>query len=1034
MSPKLRLEAQARPGIDLTPEQVKSVSEVSGHHLLMGASGSGRTQTLVVATQKAVSVFGSENVWVVSSSRQSANLIRDRLIEIDPTKTPRVQTLASIAFAILRLLAAQDQNARREIRMLTGPGQELRIKQMIASGEITWPKKFEKLVQTKVFAADLRRWLANFRSNASELQITNLNNPEIEEPIQEFVTKFLVENSTHGNYDYVEAANEAALAFELPDFSAIKNFSPKAILLDDLHDLDLSQLNLLFALIGQAQYSFTTSNPDQAVLGFRGAGLDITKEFKDRINPQVHLLNIIHRFGSGIQTGISKFLPSLVSLDISSQEQQALRAPTISDHAPKSELNFEVSATPAIRDSLILDRIIRAHSETGLPYSKMAVIGRSYDTLKLIKRRLADAGIDVEYSADNSALGNNSSVSALLGAVQLAIKLKSKEQIGAGELRQFLLSPVIQASNSQLRSASTVLRNSTLQGTTDELILEAVISPKLLLQVENHEKTMVLRHAGALLHSIKARLDKKVSVAEVLWSAWSGKVDVKSAELFGFDLNDYQNSWPDRLLQLSLGQSAAARRADTELDAIVALFDAADRADRDFKGTQSVTDFITEVLNQDSAADVLVQRVQDGVTICTAHKARGRQWELVFIVDLQDGVWPAANVRESLIQARDAHGQRLRVAEERRLAAAALSATKNSALICVVDSENEVGLSPSSLLFDFELPDTVNELAPSLLTPNGLIAQLRAAAVDPQSSGELKAAAVSRLSYLAKSKNSLVSGADPQNWWFVPQLTKSDQPLFDPDSPTSISGSALESITRCPTQWFFERKLQIKDATNASAVIGSVIHQIAENISTKNMSLMDSLNFLRDIWPTKAFDSQWQSNIQLIEAEGMVQALFEWLEPRRDMFISGEQSFNVLLEEDQIILIGRIDLVEKSMDGSLNIIDFKTSNSAPSKKELLEHTQLGVYQLAVANHPVLNPGSARVSAALIQLRARKSDQKASENFAADLEDPQWLFEQLRDGKSRMINEDLPARPGAHCRNCKVKAVCPAVVEGEQAVS
>ena len=166
----------------------------------------------------------------------------------------------------------------------------------------------------------------------------------------------------------------------------------------------------------------------------------------------------------------------------------------------------------------------------------------------------------------------------------------------------------------------------------------------------------------------------------------------------------------------------------------------------------------------------------------------------------------------------------------------------------------------------------------------------------------------------------------------------------------------------------------------------------------------------------------------------MVQALFEWLEPRRDMFISGEQSFNVLLEEDQIILIGRIDLVEKSMDGSLNIIDFKTSNSAPSKKELLEHTQLGVYQLAVANHPVLNPGSARVSAALIQLRARKSDQKASENFAADLEDPQWLFEQLRDGKSRMINEDLPARPGAHCRNCKVKVVCPAVVEGEQAVS
>ena len=153
MSPKLRLEAQARPEIDLTPEQVKSVSEVSGHHLLMGASGSGRTQTLVVATQKAVSVFGSENVWVVSSSRQSANLIRDRLIEIDPTKTPRVQTLASIAFAILRLLAAQDQNARREIRMLTGPGQELRIKQMIASGEITWPKKFEKLVQTKVFGA-----------------------------------------------------------------------------------------------------------------------------------------------------------------------------------------------------------------------------------------------------------------------------------------------------------------------------------------------------------------------------------------------------------------------------------------------------------------------------------------------------------------------------------------------------------------------------------------------------------------------------------------------------------------------------------------------------------------------------------------------------------------------------------------------------------------------------------------------------------------------------------------------------------------
>ena len=241
----------------------------------------------------------------------------------------------------------------------------------------------------------------------------------------------------------------------------------------------------------------------------------------------------------------------------------------------------------------------------------------------------------------------------------------------------------------------------------------------------------------------------------------------------------------------------------------------------------------------------------------------------------------------------------------------------------------------------------------------------------------------------------------------------------------------LESIITCPTQWFFERRIGIKDQPVANTVIGITIHNLAEKIIKQNLSTDESIFELEKIWPKQVFDADWQSSVQLNEAKKMVRALHDWLNLNQKNLIGTELGFKVLHAETDTILVGKIDLLQQNDNNEIEIIDFKTGASKPTANDLLEHPQLGIYQLAMSADTDLNPDKVKVNAQLVQIRLRNTKDEVTSQSAPELSDASWLVEQINTARLHLLEEDLPAKPGPHCRNCRVRPVCPAVPEGDQ---
>jgi len=183
---------------------------------------------------------------------------------------------------------------------------------------------------------------------------------------------------------------------------------------------------------------------------------------------------------------------------------------------------------------------------------------------------------------------------------------------------------------------------------------------------------------------------------EVLWAVWSG-----SARGSG---------WPQRLESAALRGGDAGRRADADLDAVLALFAAAERIEERFSGTRGVENFLAELEAQEIPADSLAERAVRGaaVRILTAHRAKGLQWRLVVVASVQDGLWPDLRRRGSLLQADrlertglvDAPPPAALLAEERRLFYVACTRARERLVITAVRSPLDDGPQPSRFVDD----------------------------------------------------------------------------------------------------------------------------------------------------------------------------------------------------------------------------------------------------------------------------------------------------------------------------------------------
>jgi RecB family exonuclease len=504
----------------------------------------------------------------------------------------------------------------------------------------------------------------------------------------------------------------------------------------------------------------------------------------------------------------------------------------------------------------------------------------------------------------------------------------------------------------------------------------------------------------------------------------------------------------ERWSAAALSGGPAGLRADRDLDSVLALFRAAETFVDRMPGAP-VAAFVDYLASQDLPADSLAASAQGAgaVEALTPPGAAGREWDVVVVAGVQDGVWPDLRLRDSLLGSQalveliagrsedgrvvGAEARRQVLTDELRAFAVAVSRARRRLLVTAVEDTEEAPsvfcdlVSPRDDGGDGPDPRRVPVGPP--LDLRGVVAAarselVRAAALSTP--GNQPAAAL-----LADLSAAGVAEADPSTWYGVAGLS-SEVPLWGAQDTVTVSPSKVETVTTCALRWAFEAAGGTKpDATHQT--LGTLLHSIAQ--SYPKGSLTELKKELDRRWPELALPEGWPSLQLRKRAERMVERLADYVADSGEPLLV-EADFD--LQVGRARLRGQVDRVEDAGEGSVTVADLKTGKSAASKDKAAENPQLGAYQLAVEEGALdLPEGTVSKGASLVYVGTEtvSASVRNQPALVPDEDGNSWARDTVVGAADTMAAAQFAAKNNDLCEVCAVRRSCPLQPEGRKVV-
>ncbi len=1062
------LPALVPPQLDDSQQQV--VRHAGGPLLVLAGPGTGKTTAITEAVVHRISDRGIDpaRVLVLTFSRKAAEELRERITMRlgRTTRQPLALTFHSYAYALVR----REFMAAGELppTLLSGPEQLLEVSRLLrgeaADGGGNWPERLRPALGTRGFAAELRDFL--LRASERGLDGRGLARLGRQRQRDDWVAAggFLERYAARFDlapvpaYDYAEIVRIAARLLGRAATRDRERQAYDTVLVDEYQDTDPAQEDLLHALAGDGRELIAVGDPDQSIYGFRGADIRAVSRFASRFRApdgspaRVIALRTCRRSGSVLLAAsrrIAARLPAAqTSQDSHTQRQHRGLVPLPS--ADPGTARIIVAATASQEAVVIADTLRRAHLIDGLAWSSMAVLVRSATRqLPVLRRALASAGVPVTIVGDALPLASEPGTRPLLTLLDCVLRPGALDEETAAELLVGPLGGTDALGLRRLRRALQAAARAAGQPPPDAPFSAALADPRELAlagwpaaeaaaAVDDTEGRAGVRtpfaaaeRVSALL-GIAARTAREGTPHDVLWAVW--------------EASGLASSWQ----RASAAGGARGAAADADLDAVVALFDAAARfTARLPHGSPRL--FLDSLKGQEIVGDTLAERAArgDGVALLTAHRAKGLEWDLVVVAGVQEGTWPDVRTRGSLLSmdelteaaAEPGFGDGLRPAdaaaaalasklldEERRLFYVAVTRARRALVVTAVggdDTEDRPSRFLAELAGDDIEPEHVVGAGQRWLSLPALTADLRRAAADRSQPMPVRRAAAAQLARLASSG---VRGASPRQWYALTELS-------GPGPVTSgtirLSPSQVESFTKCGLRWLLESAAGVSSPA-AARHFGIVIHAAAA-LAADGAEDAEISKRIDEVWGHLDFGSAWFSAKQRQQAELMIRKFLDWHRANPRQLAAVEQDLRVRI--GRVEITGRVDRLERDADGGAIVIDLKTGSSRPSDDELDRHPQLGVYQLAVMlgafeDLGLTEPGGAelvQVGRAGLAARARVQRQGP---LSADPE-PGWAQDLVETVATGMSGPVFTARANPGCRVCPVASCCPVHDRGTQ---
>ncbi len=1033
-----------------------------GPLLVYGGPGTGKTSCLVDAVTARVGAGADPaRILVLTFGRRSAGTLRTRIESAlgragKVSAEPLVRTFHAYAFGLLRRAAAE--RGEPAPRLLSGPEQDLVIRELLAAGDAgLWPDALQPALATRAFATQLRDLL--LRAAERGIRADQLvafgraaGRPEWTAAatfLSEYNEVLALRDATGRGgvaYDHAEIVRAAiALLRSDPALLAAERARLRHTYVDEFADTDPAQLELLGLVAGDGSHLVAFADPDTATFGFRGADARGVADFPDRFTgmdttpARVLTLSTTYRLAGDLLDGARR-----VSARLRGPGRQ--RAMIAAPGATPGEVAVHTFRSPASESAYVAHRLREAHLMDGVPWDRMAVIVKS-TALKLpsLRRALHHAGVPAETLSDDLPLASQSAVAPLLLLLRCALNPSLMDEAAAVSLLHSPIGGADPLAERRLRQElRTIAAAAGIRKPSGDLLVEALLDPLELTAVRRRWSGPAYAVAEALAAVRRVAAEPGATAEDVLWALWQ---TTGLAERWGSE-------------SAAGGERGAA--ADRDLDAVVALFDAAARFVDRMPGARAEL-FLEHVLGQELPGDSLAPTADRGaaVRVLTAHAAKGLEWDVVVVAGVQEGLWPDLRLRGSVMG-----GERLvemaagRVAappgpaepagpgasprvtaateiaalldDERRLFYTAITRARRRVIVTAQHS-GDGEEQPSRFLRELapHADDAAAEPEPTrlprALTLEALVAELRGVLIDPVSPDPRRRAAAAQLRRLAAAG---VPGAAPEQWWGLPELSDA-RPLYQ-DEPVVVTPSTVELVQRCSLRWLLERHGG-SDSASFEQGIGNLVHEIAMRADDPEVGETELVSFLHHRFGEIELAAQWLAGRERARAERMIANLVGWLAQNPRRLVAVERDFLVQLA-DNIQIRGRVDRLEIDDAGRLVVIDLKTGKTTSVRAEDIgEHPQLGAYQAAV-EAGAFTEGDVSGGAALVQLGTNRNAKEQAQPPLSEASDPAWAGRMVRATATTMAASTFHAVANSKCRNCPVRRSCPVSGQGRQVTS
>ncbi|HSL26550.1 MAG TPA: ATP-dependent DNA helicase [Acidimicrobiia bacterium] len=989
-----------------------AIADSDGPQLVVAGPGTGKTEFLIRRAHHLVRSAKAQpgEILVLTFSRRAAGDIARRVASQTGGGAPIAATFHSFAHRLLETHGTRSHGWKEMPTLLTGLEQVGLVARLLSEEDPSdWPVPYRPLLAGSTLAEEVADFVLRCRErllDAGDIENMAAGRPQWR-ALPAFLRRYDAELSSRGRIDYGALLAAAVFALERPEIQAAVAAEYRYLLIDEYQDTSAAQARLL-ELLSQPHRNITvTGDPYQSIYSFRGAELTNVAEFPDRFRDlqgrpaRRFVLTTSFRVAAEILEGA---LRVVAGGDLPGGAGPVEPAP----HPGRVEAYvFDQASAEA---EWIATQIERLHLEQGLAYSKIGLLVRSTRHLlpelsralgrrrikhELPDRRLVDhPGIRLVFDLVEATWTD---AAAILNPGLTGLREEADRAV-----RRLLLGPLL---SMPLARERDLLRTRRRTGRPWAEILASQLPEA----------------AGIAALMSDPSWATTASAADGFWRLWTSVPQLTDL-VADPALDDYRQAWAafSQVLERQL-----------ERDPTISL--------ADFQRLSTSEDF--------EASPLLSLRSPrtDQLTLTTLHQAKGLEFEVVFIADAAEGVFPdlrrsAALLRpEYLASGRDGQHEvrspgeamRFRLQEEMRLAYTAMTRARARVIWTATSAAIDEGeRRPSRFLLaasgqtDFDqihAPPRADGAVP--VTIIEAQAMLRRMLTDPASSTADRLAAVAVLAHPATHAWDAAgfAGAAPRG---------PDRGVIE--GPIRLSPSQAESYAACPRRYVFERRLGAGDTFSPYAHFGSLMHKVlelSEGVALKfglaHADLSQALEALESVWTAEAdFGTPTLNEAWKGRGRKLLGRMHERWPGKDAVVVASERSFR--LDIAGITWSGRADRVERYGSGRLRIVDYKTSSSQPTVPEAAASLQLGFYLLGALADPELKewgePDSAQFWHPMAPQPVREFDLK-------NLPELTNRLEAIGQG---ILAERWPATPGRHCDTCPVLLLCPAWPEGREA--